>query len=129
MNRTARAEVHGDGLAMAEGVRDASRYLHQILGMEDAAFRASVFAEQKQLAAFSNRTPAERRKLVLQLLGITPLDAARDTARKDAREARGQDERLRGMLPGAEQLPVAADDRAAAAAAAETAAATEEMAA
>ncbi|MDQ1415390.1 MAG: repair protein SbcC/Rad50, partial [Acidimicrobiaceae bacterium] len=78
INLTAKASVHCDGQAMAEGVRDAGRYLHQVLGMDDAAFRASVFAEQKQLAAFSDRTPAQRRDLVLQLLGITPLDVARD---------------------------------------------------
>ena len=38
---------------LAEGVRDTGRYVHSILGMDDAAFRASVFAEQKQLSAFS----------------------------------------------------------------------------
>jgi exonuclease SbcC len=129
VNAAIKAEVQCDHLIVSEGVRDASRYLHQVLGMDDNAFRASVFAEQKQLAAFSNQTPAERRKLVLQLLGITPLDAARDTARKDAREARGQHERLRGMLPDVDQLQVEADDADAAAGAAETAAATEEMAA
>jgi len=129
INLTAKAEVHCDGLAMAEGVRDASRYLHQVLGMDDAAFRASVFAEQKQLAAFSDRSPAERRQLVLQLLGITPLDTARDAARKDARETRQNHERLRAMLPDLEQLRVEAADAAAAADAAVVLAESEEAAA
>ena len=66
------------------------RYLHAILGMDDAAFRASVFAEQKQVAAFSNQTPAKRRELVLRLLGITPLDTARDEARRDAASGVGR---------------------------------------
>jgi exonuclease SbcC len=129
VNATARASAHCDGLAIAEGVRDTGRYLHQVLGMDDAAFRASVFAEQKQLAAFSDQSPAERRRLVLQLLGITPLDAARDAARKDAREAQGQHERLRAMLPDLELLRVGADDAAASAAAAVVSAETEEQAA
>ncbi|HEX3539755.1 MAG TPA: SMC family ATPase [Acidimicrobiales bacterium] len=129
INLTAKAEVHCDGLAMAEGVRDASRYLHQVLGMDDAAFRASVFAEQKQLAAFSDKTPAERRQLVLQLLGITPLDSARDAARKDARETRQQHDRLRGMLPDLDRLRVEAADAAAAAEAAAVVANTEDAAA
>ncbi len=94
-----KAQAHADGLQVAEGVRDTARYVHSILGMDDAAFRASVFAEQKQLAAFSDQPPAERRKLVLQLLGITPLDGARDLARKDARSATATFERLREMLP------------------------------
>ncbi len=129
LNLTAKAQVHCDGLAMAEGVRDAGRYLHQVLGMDDAAFRASVFAEQKQLAAFSDRTPSERRQLVLQLLGITPLDTARDAARKDAREVRQSHDRLRSMLPDLEQLRVVAADAAAAAEAAVVVADTEEAAA
>jgi exonuclease SbcC len=129
INLTARAEVHCDGLGMAEGVRDTSRYLHQVLGMDDAAFRASVFAEQKQLAAFSDKTPAQRRELVLQLLGITPLDVARDAARKDAREARQGHDRLRAMLPDLDQLRVEAADAAAEAEAAGVVAETEETAA
>jgi exonuclease SbcC len=126
INLTAKAEVHCDGLAMAEGVRDATRYLHQVLGMDDAAFRASVFAEQKQLAAFSDRTPAQRRELVLQLLGITPLDVARDAARKDARDAKTGHDRLRTMLPDLDVLRVQAADAAAAADAAVVVAETEE---
>ncbi|MDQ6617462.1 MAG: SMC family ATPase [Actinomycetota bacterium] len=129
INLTARAEVQCDGLAMAEGVRDTSRYLHQVLGMDDAAFRASVFAEQKQLAAFSERTPSQRRELVLQLLGITPLDTARDAARKDAREVRQSHDRLRAMLPDLDQLRVQVADAAAGADAAVVIAETEEAAA
>ena len=96
---TVKAQAHSDGYQVAEGVRDTARYVQSILGMDDAAFRASVFAEQKQLAAFSDQPPAERRRLVLQLLGITPLDGARDLARKDARAAAATFERLRDMLP------------------------------
>jgi len=129
INLTAKAEVHCDGLGMAQGVRDTGQYLHQVLGMDDAAFRASVFAEQKQLAAFSDRTPAQRRELVLQLLGITPLDAARDAARKDAREIRQGHDRLRAMLPDLDQLRVQAADAAAGADAAAVVAETEEAAA
>jgi len=94
-----KAQAHADGMQVAEGVRDTARYVQSILGMDDAAFRASVFAEQKQLAAFSDQPPAERRRLVLQLLGITPLDGARDLARRDSRAAAATFERLRGMLP------------------------------
>ncbi len=105
INATAKAEAHCDGLVMSEGVRDTSRYVHQVLGMDDAAFRASVFAEQKQLAAFSSQSPAERRRLVLRLLGITPLDAARDAARKDAREARERPRPAAGPAAGSGHFP------------------------
>lgn len=101
-----RAEAHADGAQVSEGVRDTARYVHSVLGMDEAAFKASVFAEQKQLAAFSVRRPAERRDLVLGLLGITPLDAARDQARKDARSAHGQVTQLRAMLADLGELEV-----------------------
>jgi len=97
-NVTVRASAFADNMQVAEGVRDTTRYVQSILGMDDAAFRASVFAEQKQLAAFSTQPPAERRRLVLQLLGITPLDGARDNARRDAREAEAKHQQLRSML-------------------------------
>ncbi|MHB1536686.1 MAG: AAA family ATPase, partial [Acidimicrobiales bacterium] len=108
INATVRAQANCDGLAIAEGVRETARYIHSVLGMDDPAFRASVFAEQKQLAAFSTQSPAERRRLVLQLLGITPLDAARDAARRDARQSAEAHDRLRRMLPDLDGLRVAA---------------------
>lgn len=96
---TVKAQAHADGAQVAEGVRDVARYVHSVLGMDDVAFRASVFAEQKQLAAFSSHAPADRRKLVMQLLGITPLDSARDQARRDAKATADQLSRSRGLLP------------------------------
>ena len=128
-NATVRAQAHCDGLAMAEGVRDTARYVHSVLGMDDAAFRASVFAEQKQLAAFSDQGPADRRKLVLALLGVTPLDTARDRARADARETAERHRQLRALLPDLAEARTAADDAAARAAADEVRSADEHGAA
>ncbi|HEV2808978.1 MAG TPA: SMC family ATPase [Acidimicrobiales bacterium] len=115
VNHTVKARASADGHHVAEGVRDTNRYLRSILGIDDASFRASVFAEQKQLAAFSGSTPAKRRDLVLKLLGITPLDAARDRARSEARAALHDLERLRGLLPDLEALAIAAEHEEAAA--------------
>ena len=50
-----KAEAFADGAQVANGPNDTKRYIHSILGMDDGPFRASVFAEQKQLAAFSSR--------------------------------------------------------------------------
>jgi len=129
VNSTVRASAFADGAQMAEGVRDTARYVHSILGMDDAAFRSSVFAEQKQLAAFSNQRPQQRKDLVLRLLGVMPLDTARDDARKDAKAARDRLEHLTMVLPPLEELRNAGDDTAAAADAAEADAATEDAAA
>ena len=110
VNSTVKAEAHADRLQVAEGITDTRTYVHSILGMDDAAFRASVFAEQKQLTAFSLQAPNERKKLVLQLLGITPLDAARDLVRKDARLTQEQFKRTRELLPDLTGLEAAAVD-------------------
>jgi DNA repair exonuclease SbcCD ATPase subunit len=58
-----------------------------------------VFSEQKQLDAFVGRTPEERRKLVLQLLGITPLEKARDAAKLDANARAKEHSRLVALIP------------------------------
>lgn len=118
INSTVSVEVHCDGMLMSTGTRDAERYIESVLGMDDAAFRASVFTEQKQLAAFSNQSPADRRKLVLQLLGVTPLDAARDAARRDARQLSADHERLRAVLADVGSLEVEVSDAEAKSAAA-----------
>ncbi len=104
INATVRAEASADRQQVAEGVLDVARYVHSVLGMDDAAFRASVFAEQSQLAAFTGQAPAKRRELVLRLLGITPLDAARSLANKDAGEAARDHDRLRTVLPDLDAL-------------------------
>ena len=120
INHTVRARAVVDGVLVSDGVRDTARYVRSVLGIDDAAFRASVFAEQKQLTAFAGTTPAKRRDLVLRLLGITPLDAARDRARHEAKAARDDLARLRAVLPDVEALHVAAGEAAAAARSAAT---------
>ncbi len=129
INSTVRAQAEADGAQVAEGVSAVRSYVHSVLGMDVAAFRASVFAEQKQLASFSALRPGERRDLVLRLLGVTPLDRARDEARRHARAATDTLERLRQVLPELDALAATADDAAAAAAARTADAATEAAAA
>src|SRR5947209_6023528 len=123
VNSTVKAQAHADNMQVAEGVRDTARYVRSILGMDDAAFRASVFAEQKQIASFTGQTTGERRKLVLQLLGINPVDQAKDQARKDGRLAMDQYTRARDLLPDVEKAKAElaeAESAAATAAEAET---------
>ena len=103
-NSTQKAEAHWNGEQVAEGVTDVRRYVESVLGMDDQSFRASVFAEQKQVSAFSDVTADKRRELVLRLLGITPLDKARDLARTDARDRKKLHEQLQSKLPDLDDL-------------------------
>jgi len=99
-----------DGQRVAAGAVAVRQYVHHVLGMSAEAFRSSVFCEQKQLDAFSGRRPEERRKLVLDLLGITPLDRARDSARAQARSAFEQIEAARLVLGDVEALAAEATE-------------------
>jgi DNA repair protein SbcC/Rad50 len=95
---TVKARVwFGDDVA-ADGPTEVERFMQSVLGMDAASFRASVFAEQKQLAAFSDQAPDKRRQMVLQLLGITPLEKARDRARSEARDLKAQIDRAAPLL-------------------------------
>jgi len=105
-----KAEAACDGQRVAAGAVAVRQYVHHVLGMSAEAFRSSVFCEQKQLDAFSGRRPEERRKLVLDLLGITPLDRARDSARAQARSALEQIEAARLMLGDLEALAAEATE-------------------
>src|SRR5436309_11174050 len=99
-----KAEASCDGQRVAAGAVAVRQYVHHVLGMSADAFRSSVFCEQKQLDAFSARRPEERRRLVLDLLGITPLDRARDDARTKARAAFDQIEAARLVLGDIDKL-------------------------
>jgi DNA repair protein SbcC/Rad50 len=104
VNSTVKARVMLGSSVAADGPVEVGKYLRSTIGMDEAAFRSSVFAEQKQLAAFSDFAPDQRRKLILQLLGITPLEKARDAARLDAKGARTTHERLLALLPQLQEL-------------------------
>ena len=123
-NATVKARLWIGEQVAADGPTEVERFVHSLLGMDHSAFRASVFAEQKQLAAFSDQSPERRRQLVLQLLGITPLEKARDNARADARQCQADHQRMVALLPELGRLEQRASDAASAAVEAESAAST-----
>ncbi|MDP1793838.1 MAG: SMC family ATPase [Acidimicrobiales bacterium] len=122
------ATISADGLQMASGAREVERYVQQLIGMNERGFLASVFAEQKQLAALSSQTPAERRKLVLDLLGITPIETAVKTVRADARDTDKLLKELQGLVVDLDALETERDDAAVAVVAAGAEAADAEAA-
>jgi DNA repair protein SbcC/Rad50 len=98
-NHSVEAELSVGDLQLAVGVREVDDEVRRLLRMDDQVFRASVFAEQKQLDAFSDVTKGKRTEMVLRLLGIRPVDEARSVARKEARDVKGTADRLAGSLP------------------------------
>ena len=102
-NHQTDAELFVGDVILASGVTDVDAELGRLLRMDHQVFRASVFAEQKQLDAFSEYRPGERKAMVLRLLGIRPVDDARAEARSRARERKGDAERMAGALPDLEE--------------------------
>jgi exonuclease SbcC len=98
-NHQTDAELFVGDVVLASGVTEVDAELGRLLRMDHKVFRASVFAEQKQLDAFSEYRPGERKAMVLRLLGIRPVDDARAEARSRARERKGDAERMAGALP------------------------------
>ena len=103
-NLTPSVEVYVNRQLAAQSVRDANAYLGRVLGMDQRAFLASVCAQQKELTTFAAMVPAERRRLVLDLLGVSPIERALARVREESRDARTAAGGARAQLP---DLPAA----------------------
>ena len=106
-NHATDAELLVGSLQLASGVSDVDSEIARLLRMDRQVFRASVFAEQKQLDAFSDVTVGKRKDMVLRLLGIRPVDDARKAARKEGIDARKQADQLAGVAADLTQLNAA----------------------
>jgi exonuclease SbcC len=98
-NHQTDAELFVAARQLAAGVTEVDAEMQNLLRMDVQVFRASAFAEQKQLDAFSDVTKGKRKEMVLRLLGIRPVDEARSVARRETREVKQSAERLAGSLP------------------------------
>jgi DNA repair protein SbcC/Rad50 len=93
------AELYVGDLALATGVTEVTAEIVRLLHMDLPVFRASVFAEQKQLDALSDQTTAKRKEMALRLLGIRPVDEARSAARREARSTKASADQLADAVP------------------------------
>jgi exonuclease SbcC len=131
-NLTPSVEVYVNQQLAAQSVREANAYLGRVVGMDQRAFLASVCAQQKELTTFATMVPAERRRLVLDLLGVSPIERALAGVREEARDSRTAAGAARAQLPDLPAAEAAAAEAAAeleaAGAAAQTASAAAESA-
>lgn len=79
------AAIYANKKPCARGAEAALEYATKLLGMDREAFFTSFFAKQKELNALSDLRPAERRTLVIRMLGIDDIDKAIEMVRSDAR--------------------------------------------
>ncbi|MFL6269543.1 MAG: AAA family ATPase [Actinomycetes bacterium] len=111
-NLTPEVEVFLNGQLAAQSVREANAYLARVLGMDQRAFLASVCAQQKELTAFSTMLPSDRRRLVLDLLGVSPVERALSRVREQGRDARTAATGARAGLPDLAELEAGAAEAA-----------------
>ena len=92
------AQLFGGDLQLAAGTTEVDAEVGRLLHMDLHVFRSSVYAEQKQLDAFSDLTPGRRKEMALRLLGIKPVDDARTAARREARATKESAQQLLGAV-------------------------------
>jgi exonuclease SbcC len=95
---TPEAELFGGGMTLASGSSEVDAEIRRLLHMDLQVFRASVYAEQKQLDAFSDVTPSKRKEMALRLLGIRPVEEARNASRREARATKESAVQLSGAV-------------------------------
>ncbi len=99
-----RAQLYREGggsKPIAERDSGVAKYLENLIGLDARSFRASVFARQRELAAFSDLQPEQRKQTVHRLVGIDLIDRARLAVR----ERRSQEERYaEGLEKGLEDV-------------------------
>jgi exonuclease SbcC len=103
-NAAPEAELFVGDLILAAGTAEVNSEVERLLHMDLPVFRASAFAEQKQLDAFSDMTPGRRQEMALRLLGIRPVDDARTAARREAKASRLSAEQLTGAVADLAEL-------------------------
>jgi exonuclease SbcC len=95
---TPEAELFGGDMLLASGTTEVDAEIRRLLHMDLHVFRASVYAEQKQLDAFSDVTPGKRKEMALRLLGIRPVEEARNASRREARATKESAVQLAGAV-------------------------------
>jgi exonuclease SbcC len=92
------ASLEANGELVAKGDSAVTGAVVRLLGMDHRAFFVSVFAKQKDLNALANLRPAERKKLVLRMLGVDFLESVTKLVDHDASAAKREADQLSSLL-------------------------------
>jgi exonuclease SbcC len=131
-NLTGTATLTVDGTVQVPGGAGShqavTESIERMLGMGQDAFFTTVVARQRELSRLADLGPADRKRLILDMLGVDALDRAIRTARGRGRDAQVRVETLRESRPDEKALrtTVSAAKAAVAATAKSAAAATKQ---
>ncbi len=93
-NLVPKASLKINGRLVTSNADEVTAVLRDKIGMDYPAFFTSVFARQKELNALSIMKAAERKKLVLRMLGIERIEQSIQKIREDKR---GKEKRIEGI--------------------------------
>ena len=105
------ASLTVNGQLKASGEKAVTQAVERLLGMDYKAFFISVFARQKELNALSVLNPADRKKLVLRMLGVDRLDEVVGAIDRDLNAVKAELETLQRDLVTPEGARAAANWR------------------
>jgi DNA repair protein SbcC/Rad50 len=112
------AELHQDGVLVANALKTVTEKLERTLGMTHEEFFNTYFTGQKELAVMSALKPVERRKFLARVLGYERLELAQIRARERRNALAAELQGLEAGLPDPAELAAqrkAAEQRLAAA--------------
>lgn len=102
-NIAATATLEIDGAVVARGVEAVSSEVSRLIGGY-REFSMGRFIAQKQLNALSTYAPAERKRLILRLLGIADVEEAAKKLRADGLDLERTIKARQAVLPAGDEL-------------------------
>ena len=93
-NLMPKASLQINGKLITNNADEATEVITEKIGMDYLSFFTSVFARQKELNALSIMKAAERKRLVLRMLGIERIEKSIQTIREDKRD---NEKRIEGI--------------------------------
>lgn len=95
------------GASSNQAVTDA---VERLLGMPRDAFFTTVVARQRELSRLADQRPADRKRLILDMLGVDAIDTAIVEARRRANDAQVRVDAIREGLPQEDTLTQALEE-------------------
>ena len=93
-NLMPKARLVINGKLITSNAEEVTEVLEHKIGMDYQSFFTSVFARQKELNALSTMKAAERKKLMLRMLGIERIENSIQALREDRR---GKEKKIEGI--------------------------------
>ena len=93
-NLVPKASLVINGKLITNNAEEVTGVIEAKIGMDYQSFFTSVFARQKELNALSSMKAADRKKLILRMLGIERIEKSIQTIREDKR---GKEKKIEGI--------------------------------